>query len=271
MASGRFLSHTIATDPQLARLSMAAELLFLKCIPHLDRDGICTTDPLALLGIISPMRFSELQANMPAIIDEWVTVGLVIRYETRDGSAIWFKGFAKQQSLRYHRERPSQYPPPPGMLRSDTGIVNATAIPWTETPEHNAATPANQAILPDIIPNIPDSPPQQQQQHKQQQQQQKPAPDPAAAAAAQEMLQEFGIVEAPQLAELSRHPPEHIAGWIAYTRTQPKLNNPIGYLIRQLRTGKPPPPAATNDDDDDTYQALKRRYIPAGLEDIIEH
>ena len=41
MAQGRFISRTIAIDPKLALLSETAELLYLKTIPHLDRDGLC--------------------------------------------------------------------------------------------------------------------------------------------------------------------------------------------------------------------------------------
>jgi hypothetical protein len=50
MANGRFVSTSIANDQALASLSMEAELIYLKTIPHLDRDGLITGVPGSLLG-----------------------------------------------------------------------------------------------------------------------------------------------------------------------------------------------------------------------------
>lgn len=278
MAQGRFLSRTVAIDPQLAQLSMAAEMLYLKAIPHLDRDGICTGEPLALLGMISPFRFSEMQSQIAACIDEWAAVGLIIRYATPTmGMAIWFKGFAKQQKLQYQREAASQYPAPPGYIRTSNGLVPSTSVPWT----------ADSGVLvknPESTPKIDESRPQaevkakqqvqeQVQQQQQQQGQTEPAePDsPAAAAVFEQVRQElanFGITGR-ILDELSSICPiADVRGWIEYTDTQERLINPIGYVIKQLRSHAPPPPPP---EDPDSYEALKRRYVPSGFEDIIEH
>jgi hypothetical protein len=273
MASGRFLSTTIAIDPQLAQLSAVAELLYLKCIPHLDRDGMITGQPMALLGIVSPMRFSELQAGMAAVVDEWVETGLVVRFVCSLGPVLFFKGFPKQQVLRYDRERPSQFPCPPGYIRTGAGLKPATDVPWLEDSGDSGYYPKNPAKVPVFTESAVQQQQQQQQQEQQEQQQQQQgheaasAPESPAAAA----LVEFGIAGS-VLAELADCPEEHVLGWIAYARTQDKLRNPRGYVIKRLRSGEHPPalPAAA-EEAVESYEALKRRYVPAGLEDVIAH
>lgn len=270
MATGRFLSTTIAVDAQLARLSMMAEMMYLKCIPHLDRDGMITGEPLALLGIVSPMRFSEVHAAMAGLVEEWAEVGLVLRFQSPVGAVLFFKGFLKQQSLKYSRERPSQFPCPPGYVRTADGLKPASDVPWIEAVP--AASPVESGFLaknPAKGPVLPESAPQQQQQQQQQREQQQQCEqqqqqdEPGAAAAA---LEAFGI-EGAVLAELAGCPEEHVRGWIAYAQTQERLKNPRGYVIKRLRSREPPPalPAAA-EEDEQSYEALKRRYVPDGWE-----
>lgn len=121
MANGRFISRTIATDKRLSQLSIEAEYLFLKTLPHLDRDGLILAD--VLWATVTPRR-----PAMAAIIDdlclEWYRTGLAVSYETDEGTIIYFPGFAKnQQGMRYDREGPSRYAPPPGMVRSAIGLT----------------------------------------------------------------------------------------------------------------------------------------------------
>lgn len=277
MAEGRFLSRSIATDAQLAQLSETAELLYLKVIPHLDRDGMISGEPLALLGIISPLRFSQLQSKIACAIDEWVAVGLVTRFATASGSScLFFKGFLKQQKLKYERERPSKYPAPPGYVRTETGLKLASAVPWVE----------NSGLLtknPDQLAYLRESGAQQQQQQQQEQQQQQqqqataPAtPDRIAAAAGEEecrdALRNFGIPDGSLQDELVRLPVDDVLGWIAYAEHEQNLRNRVGYVVKQLRAGLPPPPLRIETHAaDDSYEALKRKYLPVGWEDIIEH
>lgn len=166
MASGRFLSASIATDTQLALLSIEAEWLYLHSIPHLDRDGMITADPIQLLLQIAPLRFSTLAPRVAHLVDEWIAVGLVIRFATPAGPALFYKGFLKNQTLRYDRERPSLYPPPPGYINTDAGLRPATYVPWVdqssnETPGVAAINPPKAPILPEFQPlteNVPQIP-----------------------------------------------------------------------------------------------------------------
>lgn len=133
MARGRLISTTIATDKRLNSLSMEAEWLFLKTIPHLDRDGLILGDGCLLVARVCPRR-PEVLAKADTLIGEWVRVGLAISYDSEDGRVLFFPGFAKNQDIRYDRERASELPPPPGWERTDDGLVCVT-------PETPAVTP----------------------------------------------------------------------------------------------------------------------------------
>ena len=123
MARGRFVSTSIALDPALNRASVPAQLLYLRCIPHLDRDGLIIGRPAALWARVAPLM-DDLLPTMPGLIDELATLGLVLRFETAIGPVLWFKGFNKnQQGMRYDREGPSEYEPPPGYVRTSAGLA----------------------------------------------------------------------------------------------------------------------------------------------------
>jgi hypothetical protein len=123
MARARLLATAIAEDPDLAKLTIEAELLYLHAIPHLDRDGLITGSPILLWAKTAPQRVN-LMEKAGQYIEEWVSVGLVIRYKGADGPALFFKGFRKHNSnMAYHREEPSKFPPPPGWTRTRQGIV----------------------------------------------------------------------------------------------------------------------------------------------------
>lgn len=122
MARGRFISESVAKDLRLNSLSVEAELVYLMTIPHLDRDGLIEGDPEILLGTVCPKRRQFLDM-MDCIIGEWVKAGLVVLYDSQDGDVLWFKGFTKnQQGLRYERETPSKFAPPPGYEHTKTGM-----------------------------------------------------------------------------------------------------------------------------------------------------
>lgn len=113
MARGRFISESVATDARLNSLSIEAELVYLMTIPHLDRDGLIDGDPSVLWGKVCPKRRQFLD-TMAVYIQEWAKAGLVLMYDTDNGPVLWFKGFVKNQlGLRYERETPSKFPPPP--------------------------------------------------------------------------------------------------------------------------------------------------------------
>lgn len=113
MAKGRMVNVTIAKDARLNGLSLEAEYVYLKSIPHLDRDGLIEGDPEVLWGKVCPKR-RKLIERMDAIIQEWVFSGLVLSYQDRGENVLWFMGFSKNQmGMRYDREARSIFMPPP--------------------------------------------------------------------------------------------------------------------------------------------------------------
>jgi hypothetical protein len=124
MARGRMVSTTVATDKRLADLSLTAEYLYLKTIPHLDRDGLILGDAPLLWGKVA-VRRPELLPMTEDLISEWLAQdGLVIAYDTPDGCALYFPGFAKNQvGMRYDREPESTIACPPGFARTPAGLV----------------------------------------------------------------------------------------------------------------------------------------------------
>lgn len=124
MARGRFLNRSIRHDKRLNSISIEAEYLFLKCIPHLDRDGITSYD--TLWADVMPLR-PELMARIPELVQELSAADLVILYDTDEGAALYFTGFGKNQGgMVYKREAPSRFPPPPGYVRGAEGVESIT-------------------------------------------------------------------------------------------------------------------------------------------------
>lgn len=123
MARARMLATDASIDPELNSLTLPALTLYLLTIPHLDRDGLIDANPVRLAALAAPLR-PDIRDSAGAIINEWVEVGLVVRYPAaRNQAVLYFKGFRKHNRFEYRKETPSAYPPPPGWLRTEHGIV----------------------------------------------------------------------------------------------------------------------------------------------------
>jgi hypothetical protein len=142
MAKGRMLARSIAYDPAFNKLTVEAQLLFLRAIPHLDRDGLAPGEPVVLWGHIAPLC-PQLRDVTERAIGEWVAQGLVERYETDMGPVLWFTGFSRNQvGMVYAREGASIYPPPPGCCRQADGLQRMATL--------EAAVPAPDPPPPEV-------------------------------------------------------------------------------------------------------------------------
>lgn len=165
MARGRMLNATIAKDKQLNGLSIEAEYIYLKTIPHLDRDGLINGDPTLLWSDVCPRR-PELMPQMTELISEIVSSGLAVSYhcELEDDTVLFFLGFHKNnKAMRYDRESPSKFSLPPGYKRTNEGLkplgesddTEDNALDGQETPEENgkeSEVPTESRQSPDKIP-----------------------------------------------------------------------------------------------------------------------
>lgn len=129
MARGRMINQTIDYDPEFNALSMEAQLLYLRALAFLDRDGLIVGHPGGLLSKIAPLMES-MRPYMQEIINEWVNQELVIRYIHKNIDILFFKGFGKNQSgMHYDRESPSRFDPPPGWTHGPKGLVKIESVP----------------------------------------------------------------------------------------------------------------------------------------------
>lgn len=157
MAYGRFISVSVAEDDRLNSLSMVAELIYLKTIPHLDRDGMISGKPGLLYSKVCPLR-EELFGQTQHIIDEWTEIGLVIRFMSDAGPVLFFPGFAKNNKLQhYERERPSRFPCPPGYMRGKKGLLPEGTIEIDPDPENTPVDPSTNSHLDTVQDQVQES------------------------------------------------------------------------------------------------------------------
>ena len=125
MAEGRFLSKSIARDWELNHVSLEADYLFTRCVPHLDREGRVTGHPGELKAMVVPVREEMTVEVIDRCLAELADAELVLWYEVDGRPALWFKGFVgNQKNARLEREAVSKLPPQnhPALQRISTFV-----------------------------------------------------------------------------------------------------------------------------------------------------
>ncbi len=86
--------------------------------------GLSSAYHLHQMGLAGGRGFLVLDKS-PRLVQEWVDVGLVVRYEWKEGPVLFFPGFRKHNSgIEYAKDKPeSRFPPPPGWHRSRLGLI----------------------------------------------------------------------------------------------------------------------------------------------------
>lgn len=114
MANRRMISKSISTSKKLATVSADAALLFTWIIPHCDDNGNMDAEPIAVKGIVVPMRTVSV-GEVGKQLDQLKKVGLILLYEAKNGEDelekfLHINKFEKHQTLR--GDRPDfRYPP----------------------------------------------------------------------------------------------------------------------------------------------------------------
>ncbi len=111
MPEGRFVSRSISTSEQLGDVSLEADFLFGRCIPHLDVDGRITGNPKGLKAIVCPLRDELSHQKITHLLKELAEAGLVIWYEVRGSRYLEFPNFGRhQKGMHRDREAASKIP-----------------------------------------------------------------------------------------------------------------------------------------------------------------
>jgi hypothetical protein len=118
LPDGRFLSKSIAYSAQVGAVSLEADYLFMRMIPHLDSSGRMIGEPASVKALCCPLRAELSPEIVAACLEELHNSGLVRWYEVAGQRYTEFPGFtAHQRGARLDREGPSRLPPPPKVKR----------------------------------------------------------------------------------------------------------------------------------------------------------
>lgn len=114
MPDGRFLSKSIAYSAQVGRVSLEADYLFTRMIPHLDSAGRMSGEPLSIKAQCCPLRSEITPEVVEECLVELALEGLVYWYAGPDGTRhLDFPGFHQhQRGARLEREAPTVRPSP---------------------------------------------------------------------------------------------------------------------------------------------------------------
>lgn len=157
MPDGRFLSKSIAYSAQVGSVSLEADYLFMRMIPHLDSAGRVIGTPSSVKALCCPLR-SELTVEVvEKCLAELQNAGLIVWYEAKGERCVSFPRFTThQRGARLDREGPSRLPAPPtikrGQLRTtpdNSGERRVSEVKLSEVKYTgaDAPTPDEQRVL----------------------------------------------------------------------------------------------------------------------------
>jgi hypothetical protein len=106
------LSRSISQSEQVAAVSLEADYLFMRCIPHLDCEGRMSGNPVLVKSIACPLREEITTVRIPDLLRSLAVHGLVQWYEAEGKQVLAFPGFARHQTLNKSREATSKFPSP---------------------------------------------------------------------------------------------------------------------------------------------------------------
>jgi hypothetical protein len=112
MARGRFISRCISQSRKFAALERDTHrLMYLLILPHADREGRHSADPLDLAGLcFTRLRYSE--EEITAGLEDLARVGLITRYAVDGAPYLEITGFF-DHNTPHAREPASVIPAPP--------------------------------------------------------------------------------------------------------------------------------------------------------------
>ena len=148
MAEGRFISRNIAFSEQLGQVSMEADYLFMRMLPHLDCDGRLAGSPTSIRARVCPLRKEMTDVEVSTAIAELDQARLIVWYEVDGFQYVEYPNFEKYQvGLRKNREAASKIPASTSLGAARIRITQTTPAIIAEnsgpTPDINRSTPDN--------------------------------------------------------------------------------------------------------------------------------
>lgn len=123
MPEGRMLSKSIATSEQVASVSLLADYLFTRMIPHLDCEGRMPGAPRSVRAIVCPLREDVTTPMVADALRELHAAKLIVWYTVEREHYVAFPKFQDhQRGARFDREAPSRFPGPPS-LPTNSGLT----------------------------------------------------------------------------------------------------------------------------------------------------
>lgn len=111
MPNGRFISKSISVSEQLGNVSLEADFLFGRCIPHLDVEGRITGNPKGLKAVVCPLRDELTHQKITHLLKELHEAGLCVWYEVNGSKFLEFPTFSRHQpGMKKEREADSKIP-----------------------------------------------------------------------------------------------------------------------------------------------------------------
>lgn len=148
MAEGRFLSRNIAFSEQLGQVSMEADYLFMRMLPHLDREGRLSGSATSIRARVCPLRSDLSDASVAAALAELDQAKLIVWYEVDGLQCVEYPQFEKHQvGLRKDRETPSKVPASSALgaarIRTSQATPQPVPSPSGNTPAESGNTPSS--------------------------------------------------------------------------------------------------------------------------------
>jgi len=112
VARGRILPQSLSTDPRYGRLSLKAQVLYPLMWINADDQGRLSGDPDEIKYAACPSVREILADDIPALLQEMETRGMIKVYSTSKTRATQFLDWWDVQKLQW--AYPSEYPPPEG-------------------------------------------------------------------------------------------------------------------------------------------------------------
>lgn len=150
----RELKPSFFANEELARLPAHARLLFQGLWLMADREGRLRDAVKTIDGEVFPHE----RVNTARLLCQLADAGFIVRYEVDGRRYIWLPTFGRHQHV-HPNERPSELPPFPDNVTTDSGNWSDSLPPITRRNPSSTSSTSSTSSLPDLQPSSTSSSP----------------------------------------------------------------------------------------------------------------